>query len=331
MLNLQTLPLIYLLIEYVLSATIIVALAVKTIRKLKLNMVTLPFCLFAIFIALWAFLVFFHRIAEDEAEAITLFKIVGIVHPYIYGFYFLTFLNIWRARLLNLLCLIPSFVGSALIALYVDYGVNASIFGWSYYQKQTGNPLIDTIIYATTIIIMLILIFTLIYLLRASPSKELKRKFLYILVAFVIFQAIGVPITNLFLLQSNPNFPPLGGFFYLANLIVIYFQIQPTKEKNILTNEINAHTSETLIDAIKQLYNNLSPTIDTLGTKYFRFLNYLREYGLADIIKLENDEIKLVDKERPPISSDQVIRLIEMSLTLMEKGELDHGYTDSLI
>jgi len=331
MLNLQTLPFLYLLIQYVVGAAIIIALTTETARRFKANPITLPFYLFATFVVLWELLVFFHRITEKEIEAIALFKMIGIIHPYIYGFYFLTFLNIWRARLLNLLCLVPSFFGSVLIALYVDYGVKAGAFGWSYYQKQTGSPLIDLIIYATTIVIMLILVSTLTYLIIKSPSRELKRKFLYILAAFILFQVIGVPITNLVFLQNNPDFPPLGGFFYLANLVVIYLQIRPQREKVVFAQRPMEHIPGKLAETIKAFYDNLSPGFDTLGIKYFKFLSYLRECGLAEIVKLENDKMELISEEKQPIGPTQIIRFIDISLTLMEEKELDQRYSDTLI
>ncbi|MEM3403401.1 MAG: hypothetical protein QXJ17_02445 [Nitrososphaeria archaeon] len=327
-----TLPnFLYLFIQYVVVASVIIILIVKTVRRFKINSVTLPFYFFSAFIVLWALLVFFHRIEENEIKAIALFKIVGVIYPYIYGFYFLTFLNIWKTRLLNLLCLVPSLVGSLLIGLYVDYGVRSGAFGWSYYQKQTGKPLIDDLIYSTTIIIIVILVFTLIYLLIKSPSRELKRKFLYILLAFLLFQVLGISITNLLFLQSNTDFPPLGGLFHLANIFVIYYQIQPPKKKVIFMQETGIYKPKMLTETIKAFYENLSPPFDTLGVKYFKFLSYLRECGLAETVKLEKDEIKFTNKEEEPISSSQIIRFINLSLTLMENNELNQKFSDNLI
>lgn len=179
----------------------------STVYKLRLNQVTVSLALFSFSIVLWDLLVFIHRTASTAQYSIQIFKVIVVVHPFILGFFFLTFLNIWRARLLNLLCLVPSFIGSIIYAFFIEYDVVEGAFGWSYSTLIASHA--TFVINFFTPIYMTSIVFVLVFLWLKTASRPLRRRLLYILVSFIIFQAVSVTLTNIILLQENPDFPPL--------------------------------------------------------------------------------------------------------------------------
>jgi len=331
MINIPPISFIFLFLQYIIGSVIVIALGLLAIQKYKLNSVTGSFFAFGITIAIWQILVFFHRTAATPDDAINLFRIIGIVHPYAYGFYFLIFLNIWKTRILNLLCMIPSIIGSIVYGLYVDYKVYIGFFGWSY-QQVTSGSLFDILVFGSTAIMITALVVTLVYLLLKSPSKDLRHRFLNILFAFLIFQTFGLFITNFLLMPSNPDFPPLGGILYIVTFIIIYYQIAPSKVNVVLTSKDVTDTSSTLIEILEAFYVNLlSQSADTLGSKYFKFLSYLRQCGLIDVIQFQDGKILLsAGKEEKTVERHQIIGFIDISLNLLEGKELDQKYSRHL-
>ena len=331
MINILLLPFAFLLLQYVIGSFIVIILSLRAIQKYKSNAVTRSFFAFGITIAIWQILVFFHRTTTSPEDVINLFKIIGIVHPFAYGFYFLIFLNIWKTRMINLLCMIPSIIGSLVYGLYVDYNVDIGTFGWSY-RQVTSSSLFDILVFGSTAIMITVLLITLIYLLLKSPSRDLRKRFYYILFAFLLFQTFGLFVTNFFLMPSNPNFPPLGGILYLTSFIIIYYQISPSKVNVVLTPRDTTDIPSALTDILESFYINLlSQSVDTLGSKYFKFLSYLRQWGLIDVIQLKNGKILLsFEGKGRTIERNQILSLIDISIGLLEKGELDQKYVKSL-
>ena len=330
MVNIDFFPFITLFIQYIIGSIVVIFLSLRAIQKYKINEVTISLLAFGMTIALWQILVFFHRIAATDTDAINIFRIIGIVHPFAYGFYFLIFLNIWKTRTLNFLCLIPSIVGSGLYGLYVSYKVKLGTYGWSY-QQITSGPTFDILIFGSTAAMITVLMATLIYLLTKSP-RDLRKRFLYILFAFVLFQTFGLFVTNFILIQNDPNFPPLGGFLYLATYIIIYYQISPSKSYVTPTLKVQTDIPSALTEVMESFYLNLSiHTVDTLGSKYFKFMSYVRNCGLIDLIKLQEGKVALTTEGlRQPIKPNQILNFIDVSFDLLEKGELDQKYVGSL-
>ena len=330
--SLLILPFSFLFFQYILGAAIIIALSLFIIHKFKANTITISLLSFGILIAVWEILVFFHRVAGTAAESLSIFRISGIVGPYIYGFYFLIFLNIWKSRKRNLICLTPSIIGSIISLTFESYEVVPGAYGWAY-RRLPVSPNANLAIFGSTAVYMLIIIVVLIYLLAKSPSKDLKAKFLDILLAFVMFQVVGLLVTNVFLIQNNPSFPPLGGLLYLGTFAAISYTIfSPANKKEVPTSKLI--TQKTLLSGFLQsLYASFeTQSADTLGSKYFRLLPYIKECGLENIIRLDNSQSFRIDERKEEnINASQLSCLVDKTLSLLEKGEVDPKFIGDLI
>ncbi|MCX8188506.1 MAG: hypothetical protein N3F64_02235 [Nitrososphaeria archaeon] len=321
---------IFLFIEYILGALAIVFATILTLYRLKVNFVSVSLALFGFSIVLWDVLVFIHRTAATYEFSIQIFKVIGVVHPFILGFFFLTFLNIWRTRLLNLLCLAPSVFGSIIYTFFVEYEMVEGAFGWSYHTIIAPHATFVIIFF--TPIYMASILFVLIFLWLKAASKSLRKSLLYILVSFIIFQAIGVTVTNFILLQVNPNFPPLGGFFYLATFLVIYHVLNiPSKDIITLVPLGYSKMAEDFSKLLKAFIESMSSFPEQLGIRYFRILSYLNERGLGDVLSFDSKDSRILLNIRGDIEVDTVNKFIDLTLTLLESGELDKSFGSFLV
>lgn len=332
MLELSFYSLLFLSIQYIGCAIITFFASLFLLYKFKINSVTISLSLFGIMVSFWEILVFLHRTAQTPTDAVVIFRIIGTIYPIILGFYFLTFLNVWRFRIFNLLCFLPSIIGSLLSIFLTEYRVTWGQYGWSYSSTVQLNAYEATLL--GTPLYMGIMMSILIYLLAKAPSKNLKMKFLYILLTFIAFQAIGLTITNVYLIQMNPDFPPLGGFLNLATFAAASYSIITSPEREFVLMPIGyAKMSPMAAKLIEDLYSNMTIPTDALGSKYFKLLSYLKPCGLDDKIKIDdNDRLVLnLGTSGETIETKNMASLIDVSLTLLENGELDPKFGESLV
>ena len=332
MIDIPAFSFIFLFLQYIVGAVIIITLSVYMVHKFKVNSVVASVLMFGATIVIWDVLVFFHRIATTPEQSAMIFRFVGIVHPYIIGFYFLILLNIWKARKLNLLCLAPAVVGSIIYGFFLSYEVFLGTYGWSF-QTIIPSQIVNEAIFVTTVVYMSFMIITLIYLLIKSPSREIRLKFLYILAIFIVFQAIGMLVTNLWLIPSNPNFPPLGGIFQLLSYITLSYSILSPPKKEMMLTPVGYPPSSEFVRFIQSLYSTLlASSSDTLGSKYFKFRSYLTECGLVDKMRFGEDTLLLdIDEGSYTFESKQIACLIDTSLKLLENNELDPKFIENLV
>lgn len=329
MLELSTFSFIFLFLEYFVGALAVIFATILTIYRLKVNYVSVSLAMFGISIAVWDVLVFLHRTAGTYEFSLQMFKIIGIMHPFILGFFFLTFLNIWKPRMLNVIGLIPSLFGSILYAMFVEYRMSWGNFGWSY--QTIIAPQANFIITFFTPIYMASILIVLFFLWLKAATKSLKRKILYILVSFIVFQAVGVTVTNIILMQSDPNFPPLGGLFYLATFTIIYY-VSSSPEKEVLTLVPIGYSkmSEDFSGLIKSFIECLSRFPEQLGIRYFRVISYLNGRGLNDLISYDDKGSRIVLNVRGDVDVNKINSFIDLALTLLEEGEVENVFKDIL-
>ncbi|MGD0330931.1 MAG: hypothetical protein ABSB40_10940 [Nitrososphaeria archaeon] len=331
MIELSFYSLLFLAIQYIGCTIVTSAASLFLLYKFKANPVTISLSLFGIIVSCWEVLVFFNRTAQTPMDAMAIFGIIGIVYPFTIGFYFLTFLNVWRFRIFNILCLLPSITGSLISIFLTKYQMHLGVFGWSYSSIVQLNTY--EVILLGTPIYMGIMILILIYLLVKAPSRSLKTKFLYILLAFIAFQAVGITITNVYLIQINPNFPPLGGFLNLATFATVSYAIFTPPEQEFALIPIGyTKISPKVAKLVEAFYSNMTAPMDALGSKYFKLLSYLKTCGLDEKISFDNDKLLLnIGIKGGTIEAKNVTCLIDVSLTLLENGELDPKFSESLV
>jgi len=329
MLELSVFNFIFLFLEYFVGALAVIFATILTIHRLKVNYVSVSLAMFGLSIAVWDILVFLHRTAETYEYSLQVFKVIGILHPFILGFFFLTFLNIWKPRMLNVLCLIPSLFGSVLYAIFVEYSMIRGDFGWSY--QTIIDPQANLIITFFIPIYMASVLIVLFFLWLKAATKSLKRKIMYILVSFIVFQAVGVTVTNIIFMQSDPNFPPLGGLFYLATFTIIYY-VSSTPEKEVLTLVPIGYSkmSEDFSRLVKSFIECLSRFPEQLGIRYFRLVSYLDEGGLSDLISYDDKGSRIILNIREDVDVNKINSFIDLALTLLEDGEVERKFNHVL-
>ncbi|MEM0385119.1 MAG: hypothetical protein QXJ62_05295 [Nitrososphaeria archaeon] len=321
---------IFLLIEYVFGALAIVFATILTMYKLRLNQVSVSLALFGFSVVLWDLLVFMHRTALTAQLSLQIFKVIGLIHPFILGFFFLTFLNIWRARLLNLICLAPSVFGSLIYAFFVEYEMVEGAFGWSY--RTIIAPHATFMINLFTPIYMASIILVLVLLWFKAASRSIRKRLMYILASFIIFQAIGVTVTNFIILQADPDFPPLGGLFYLGTFIVIYY-VSNVPQSDVITLVPLGYSkmAEDFSRLLKAFIEGMSRFPEQLGIRYFRLFSLFNEKGLGDVLSFDSRGSRILLNIKGDVDVERVNRFIDLSLALLESGELDKSFGSTLV
>jgi len=321
---------LFLFQEYVVGAAAITFATILILYRLKINQVSISLSMFGFSIALWDVLVFFHRTAETAPLSLQIFKVIGMVHPFLLGFFFLTFLNIYRPRMLNALCLAPSALGSLFYTLFVDYDMAWGSFGWSY--RTIIAPQASFFINLFTPFYMASILFVLAFLWLKAFTKSLRRKIMYILVSFIVFQAVGVTVTNIILLQQDPNFPPLGGLFYLATFAVIYYvSSSPERERLTLVPLGYSKMAEDFSKLVNSFIESLSKFPEQLGIRYFRIVSYLNERGLGSLLLYDGEGSRILLNVKGDVEVEKVNSFIDLSLTLLEEGEVEKGFEVPLV
>ena len=333
MISLPILPFVFLFVQYIVGAIMTVLTGVYILSKRRIKSITVSLFLFGLVTALWEILVFFQRTVDTPEQSILLFRVIGSIYPFIFAFYFLTFLNVWKTRKINLLCLVPSAVASPLLGFSLEYKSEFGTYGWNW-EIVRYTPL-TSMIYVTSAVLFSILILVLVYLLIKSPNRDIRMKFTKILIVFILFQVIGIVVTNLVIMQTDPNFPPLGGFLSLATFAILSYVIfVPVKGEVIPEILGDTNTSEALTKAIRSFHDNLpTSSYDPLGSSYFELLSYLDKCGLANVIRQmgEGKSSLTTDLEGTDVNSEQLLCFIDTSLTLLERKELDRRYLPRLL
>ncbi|MGQ9781987.1 MAG: hypothetical protein ACUVQ8_07050 [Nitrososphaeria archaeon] len=324
------LPFLFLFLQYIAGAISIVGLSLLATAKFKANPVALSLLAFGICIAVWDILVFFHRIAETADASLTILKASVVIGPFIFGFYFLIFLNIWQVRKINLLCMIPSFFGSVFSLNIISQVTKSDSYGWSY-QMQPLKLDTALTIYGATIIYVLAITVVLTYLSLKSPNKNLRKRFLYILTVFILFQVIGLVVTNVLLIQGNPNSPPLGGIFHLATFVAISYAVfSPVKEEALKPKAPEVVTSPE--EFLRSLYTSFTQdSRDMLGSRYFQFVTYLRGCGLEKIIDFDGNRLLLITPKKEEIGASQLACLVDKCFFLLERNEVPPKFLEELV
>jgi len=325
-----SLSFLFLFLQYIVGALLIIGLSLLAIAKFKVNPVAVSLLVFGACIAAWDILVFLHRIAETAETSLTILKLSSIISPFIFGFYFLLFLNIWQTRKLNLLCLIPSFVGGAFSTENINE-VTPGAYGWSYRMQPISQGTAVTL-YGATIAYMLIIIMVLVYLSLRSPSKNLRKRFLYILTVFILFQVIGLILTNVLFIQINPDFPPLGGILHLATFAAISYTVfYPIRKDTTIIPEV--YEAKTALEGfLRSLYTSfIQDDKDVLGSRHFQFVAYLRACGLEEILDLSGSGLLVAAQKKEGLNSSQLACIVDKAFFLLERNEVSPELVGKLI
>jgi signal transduction histidine kinase len=168
---------------------------------------------------------------------------------------------------------------------------------------------------------MIAIILSLFELTRRARSILLKRKYVILLLSFISFQAIGIPLSN-YLLISYQNFPPLGGVLNLLTFLFIGLALTLKEEKIFLTPTTTTKDFEEVYSSfLAILYNQTAST--SLGEESFKFVDFVRESGTEDCIQVSR--MGVIFKS---IKNLNIIDLINKNLKILEASFKDTEVVD---
>ena len=216
------------------------------------------------------------------------------------------------------LVFLPALV-NILMLPFVPYAFYLTEYGWSYQVRSPSIAfLIEILIYLGYLVTIVI---SLAKLTLEARSPQLRKKFGLLLGSFLIFQVIGIPLSN-YQLMINPSFPPLGGILHLATFLFISCALVIREEKIPLAFDFGIRDfSRVYSSFLTILYNK---TVDaSLGEGSFKFSDFIKNSGIEDYVTLSEKGIRF-KMPRDLKYAD----LINNNLKILEKNFEDSEVSD---
>jgi len=276
------------------------------------------FFIFGLSIFVWEILAYLQRSASTPNDALTFLRLLSISSVLSQSTYLAAILSIRKKSLVTPLIFLPPWINVCIIP-FVSYDFHLTPFGWSYEVTQPSPAFPIIILIYLGYLVATIL--SLIKLVLDARSKQLKKKYGILLGSFLIFQAIGMPLTN-YLLMTNPNFPPCGGILHLATFLFIAYALMIRETKIPLVSYITFGDFPKVYSSfLTILYNKTGNT--SLGEEAFKFSNFIKDSGIEDYVTLTEKGITL----KMP-SNLEYADLIDKNLKILEKNFGDSEITD---
>mgnify|MGYP000315349522 CR=1 FL=1 len=285
----MTLPSLWLL-QYLIAAAISLIVSFYVVyreRKTRSPSAALRFLfLFGLSVFVWENLAYLQRSASNPDSAFTFLRLLSISSVLSLSAYLAAILSIRKKSQALPLVFLPAWVNVCTVP-FVSYDFHLTQYGWSYRVVQPSVLfIIGTLIYlgylAATVL-------SLIKLVTEARSKQLKKKYGILLGSFLVFQVIGMPLTN-YLLMVNPNFPPLGGILHLATFLLISYALMIQEEKIPLISYFTPEDFPRVYSSfLTILYNKTGNT--SLGEESFKFSDFIKESGIEKCVTISEKGI----------------------------------------
>lgn len=269
-------------------------------------------------IFVWEIVAYLQRSASNPDSALIFIRLLSISSVLSQSTYLAAILSIRKKSLMTPLIFLPAWI-NVCITSFISYDFRLTKYGWSYQVTQPSTAFfIVTLIYLGYLVATIL---SLIKLIVEARSKQLKRKYEVLLGSFLVFQAIGMPLTN-YLLMINPNFPPLGGVLHLATFLFIAYALMIQEEKIPLISHFTLEDFPKVYSSfLTILYNKTGNA--SLGEESFKFGDFIKDSGIEDYVMLSEKGITF----KMPINLDHV-DLINRNLKLLEKNFEDSEISD---
>ncbi|RLI04931.1 hypothetical protein DRO38_00110, partial [Candidatus Bathyarchaeota archaeon] len=276
------------------------------------------FFTFGLSIFVWEIVAYLQRSASNPDSALIFIRLLSISSVLSQSTYLAAILSIRKKSLMTPLIFLPAWI-NVCVTSFISYDFRLTKYGWSYQVAQPSTAFfIVTLIYLGYLVATIL---SLIKLIVEARSKQLKRKYEVLLGSFLVFQAIGMPLTN-YLLMINPNFPPLGGVLHLATFLFIAYALMIQEEKIPLISHFTLEDFPKVYSSfLTILYNKTGNA--SLGEESFKFGDFIRDSGIEDYVTLSEKGITF----KMPINLDH-IDLINRNLKLLEKNFEDSEISD---
>ncbi|RJS87104.1 hypothetical protein CW704_03870, partial [Candidatus Bathyarchaeota archaeon] len=276
------------------------------------------FFTFGLSIFVWEIVAYLQRSASNPDSALIFIRLLSISSVLSQSTYLAAILSIRKKSLMTPLIFLPAWI-NVCITSFISYDFRLTKYGWSYQVTQPSTAFfIVTLIYLGYLVATIL---SLIKLIVEARSKQLKRKYEVLLGSFLVFQAIGMPLTN-YLLMINPNFPPLGGVLHLATFLFIAYALMIQEEKIPLISHFTLEDFPKVYSSfLTILYNKTGNA--SLGEESFKFGDFIKDSGIEDYVTLSEKGITF----KMPINLDHA-DLINRNLKLLEKNFEDSEISD---
>ena len=276
------------------------------------------FFTFGLSIFVWEIVAYLQRSASNPDSALIFIRLLSISSVLSQSTYLAAILSIRKKSLMTPLIFLPAWI-NVCITSFISYDFRLTKYGWSYQVTQPSTAFfIVTLIYLGYLVATIL---SLIKLIVEARSKQLKRKYEVLLGSFLVFQAIGMPLTN-YLLMINPNFPPLGGVLHLATFLFIAYALMIQEEKIPLISHFTLEDFPKVYSSfLTILYNKTGNA--SLGEESFKFGDFIKDSGIEDYVTLSEKGITF----KMPVNLDH-IDLINRNLKLLEKNFEDSEISD---
>jgi len=273
---------------------------------------------FGLSVFVWENLAYLQRSASNPDSAFTFLRLLSISGVLSQSTYLAAILSI-RKKIQTLpLVFLPAWINVCTVP-FANYEFHLTQYGWSYQIVQpSASFIIGTLIYLGYLVAT---IFSLIKLVKEARSKQLKKKYEILLGSFLVFQAIGMPLTN-YLLMINPSFPPLGGILHLATFLFISYALTIREEKIPLISHFTLGDFPRVYSSfLTILYNKTGNA--SLGEESFKFSDFIKNSGIEDYVALSEKGITF----KMP-SNLELADLINRNLKILEKTFEDSEILD---
>ena len=269
-------------------------------------------------IFVWEIVAYLQRSASNPDSALIFIRLLSISSVLSQSTYLAAILSIRKKSLMTPLIFLPAWI-NVCVTSFISYDFRLTKYGWSYQVTQPSTAFfIVTLIYLGYLVATIL---SLIKLIVEARSKQLKRKYEVLLGSFLVFQAIGMPLTN-YLLMINPNFPPLGGVLHLATFLFIAYALMIQEEKIPLISHFTLEDFPKVYSSfLTILYNKTGNA--SLGEESFKFGDFIKDSGIEDYVMLSEKGITF----KMPINLDHA-DLINRNLKLLEKNFEDSEISD---
>lgn len=306
--------LILLTVQYLMAGNISLILAFLVLYKNRYSTSARLFACFAIFLAIWQFMMFLHRNAPDASLSKLFFEVGTGFASLMLPALFLTVTFLQDGSKKYFITIIPNLIFFAFLLIYGPFEVFWTEFGWSYAFKP---ELSSYILLPLTIFYIILNYVWIIKPIMKSRVPLIRKKYKFILFGFTILFTVGVVLYNTVLLPIFPNAPPIGGTMISIGLFMITYGIllkEEVQEAPLLTvrGELSKKTSLFLQKFFRSMYEG------GLGQRHLKFERYLREVGLNENVSFEEGRIVLLKEPSPP----QIVKMLDYALSYLERGDV---------
>ncbi|RLI46002.1 hypothetical protein DRO64_01645, partial [Candidatus Bathyarchaeota archaeon] len=281
--------------------------------------------IFGLITSIWGISSFMYRMAPVASQTAFYFRLIMISSHLALPTYLLTIINIRERKSfrLQILIIIPVIL-QVLLICSGDYISSFMFFltryGWAYKVISFSPSLTVTgVIYVGY---LLGIPAALLILIRKANVPSLRRKYLILLLSFVLFQICGTTLMNALIGLGllNPIFQ-LGGLFEFLTFISILY-VLTSKEGRVIPSLRNGHDFWKVYSSFLTAFYNLSANIG-LGEGFFRFTRFIEESGIKEHVQITRENITLKETDKLDI-----FELIDKNLKFFAKEHIDQRIVD---